>query len=111
MVVLDHVADTPDHAGSAGEVFDRAVAQCAAAADNEVPDLARGVAGALVQLTVDDQPAADTRANEDRHLLVVALARAGLVLAPCADVDVVIDDHRERQAFTQFFLKRVIDPA
>src|SRR5689334_19084969 len=62
--------------------------------DHHVPDLAPGAA-TVVQLAVEDEAAADARADPNAEHVAVRPARAAGVLAEDADVHVVADLHRD----------------
>ena len=79
---------------------------------DHVADLARAAVVAVVQLTVDDQSAANARADEDRQHRAGATTRAMPVLAERCRAHVVFEHHRlARQATFELFPYGQIDPA
>ena len=74
-------------------------------------DLARGVPIAAVELTIDDQAAADARADEDSHDIPRLAFEFGHVHAQHRNVTVVFHEHRHVQLFFQSLLERHILPS
>ena len=64
--------------------------------DDQVPDLAAEIVRAADQVIVDDDPAADTRAERHQHEAVMIAAAADPKLAVCRGVGVI--DQRDRDA-------------
>jgi hypothetical protein len=75
-----------------------------------VADVAGGAVGAAVDLPIDDDPAADARPHLHEQQMV-DLGPVGPVLPQRHDVDVVVDEHRDRVAVGEPLRDRVPVPA
>src|SRR4051812_10754723 len=75
-----------------------AAAERACRLDRHVPDLAREAGRATLELTSDDEASADAGAQDDVDEVLDPASGAERLLRPGAEVGVVLDLDRERQA-------------
>ena len=104
------LAQCADHADSPAMIFNRALPGPAVGREDRVPDLARGEERAVMDVTVENEAAADPRSDPYAQHITVTRSRPEVVLAPHCAVHVVLQDDRPPNFFSQAIQQRKILP-
>ena len=83
-------------------MFEFTPALCVVWVDNDMPDLARGSARAVVDLAPQDEPAPDAGADPEPEQVVAAFAGAKALLGEGRGVDVVVEHDGHVEAALEF---------